>query len=112
MNYLQHKYPIGQKFRENKKFSALLLQHLIVMVSVTWLLSLILLSGDVQPNPGPSSASSTSSSMDSSVTTVLSQFHHLPFIHYTVQSIFNKLDVLTVEVSDFDVLAFSDPGYI
>ena len=78
------------------------------MVSVTWLLSLILLSGDVRPNPGPSSASSTTSSMDSSVTNVLSQFHHLSFIHYNVQSIYNKLDVLTAELSDFDILAFSE----
>ena len=112
MNYLQRKHPMVKKFRENKKFSALLLKHLIVMVSVTWFLRLISLSGDLQPNPGPSSASSTSSSMDSSVTTVLRQFHHLSFIFYNVQSIFNKLDVLTAELSDFDMLAFSESCYI
>ena len=78
------------------------------MASVTWLASLILLSGDVQPNPGPSTSSSTSSSIDSSVTSVLSQSHHLSFIHYNVQSILNKLDILTAELSDFDILAFTE----
>ncbi|MEW8542945.1 MAG: endonuclease/exonuclease/phosphatase family protein, partial [Candidatus Thiodiazotropha sp.] len=108
MNCSKRKYPLSNKFRENMKFSTLLFKVLLIMVSVTWLLSLLLLSGDIQPNPGPSSASSTSSSIDSSVTSVLSQSHHLSFIHYNVQSILHKLDILTAELSEFDILAFSE----
>ena len=33
---------------------------------------------------------------------------HLSFVHYNVQNIFNKLDVLFAELSDFDILAFSE----
>ena len=74
------------------------------MVSVTWLLSIMLMSGDVELNPGPPSTSSTSISIDS----VLNQFQDLSFFHYNVQSILNKLDILTAELSDFDILAFSE----
>ena len=109
LNKLQRKYPLSNKFKDNMKFNILLFKYLLVMASVTWLASLILLSGDVQPNPGPSTSSSTSSSIDSSVTSVLSQSHHLSFIHYNVQqSILNKLDILTAELSDFDILAFTE----
>ena len=108
INKLQRKYPLSNKFKDNMKFNILLFKYLLVMASVTWLASLILLSGDVQPNPGPPTSSSTSSSIDSSVTSVLSQSHHLSFIHYNVQSILNKLDILTTELSDFDILAFTE----
>ena len=33
---------------------------------------------------------------------------HLSFIHYNVQSIANKIDILSAELTDFDILAFSE----
>ena len=46
------------------------------------------------------SAGSTSSYLNIS--------HHLSFVHYNVQSILPKMDILTAELSDFDILAFSE----
>ena len=73
-------------------------------------------SGDVHPNPGPSSMPSYSSSSNFSNSlndsfsflNTLNLSKHLSFIHYNVQSIANKLDILTAELSDFDILAFSE----
>ena len=70
--------------------------------------------GDVHPNPGPLSSSSSLSSsslsntLNGSISSNLNQFHHLSFIQYNVQSIINKLDLFTVELSEFDILAFSE----
>ena len=75
---LKRKHPISKKFRENMVFNKSLFKYLIAMVSVTWLLSIMLMSGDVELNPGPPSTTFTSSSIDS----VLNQFHHLSSIHY------------------------------
>ena len=33
---------------------------------------------------------------------------HLSFVQYNVQSIVNKLDILSTELSDFDFLAFTE----
>ena len=45
---------------------------------------------------------------ETSVFVTSSLSFHLSFVHYNVQSIFNKLDVLFAELSDFDILAFSE----
>ena len=39
---------------------------------------------------------------------VLSSFHHLTFVQYNVQRIYNKLDVLSIEPSEVDILAFTE----
>ena len=71
-------------------------------------------SGDIHPNPGPSSTTSSSSSSDSttsmtsSIIKSLNLNHHLSFVHYNVQSITSKLDVLYTELLDFDLLDFSE----
>ena len=70
---------------------------------------LLLQSGDIQPNPGPSSvASDISGSSASSILNSINLSRHLSFVHYNIQSIFPKLDILTAELSDFDILAFSE----
>ena len=79
------------------------------MLSVLWLFVLLLLSGNVQPNPGPSSVSSdSSSSVSSSIFSSLNLSRLLSFVHYNVQSIFPKLDILLAESYEFNILAFSD----
>ncbi|MCG8046285.1 MAG: reverse transcriptase family protein [Candidatus Thiodiazotropha endolucinida] len=80
---------------------------------LAWLWVLLLISGDVHPNPGPastsSSTSSTSSSHDSSLfINTINLSKYLSFIHYNVQSIANKIDILSAELTDFDILAFSE----
>ena len=76
------------------------------------ILSLILLrSGNVEPNPGPEfsdydSASFSSSSSFSSSNTI---FHeHFSVVHYNIQSLLNKIDILESELKSFDVGCLSE----
>ena len=72
------------------------------------ILSLLLLrSGDVEPNPGPEfsdydSASSSSSSPFSSSNTFLQE--HFSVVHYDIQSLLNKVDILESELRRFDIV--------
>ena len=66
---------------------------------------MLLLSGNVHANPGPSSLSS---SVSSCILSSLNLSRHLSFVHYNVQSIVPKLDILLAELYEFDILAFSE----
>ena len=75
--------------------------------------TLLLCSGDIQLNPGPQSLLSDSSQpissgMSSGFFNSLSLNHNLSFVHYNVQSILDKLDVLHTELFEFDILAFTE----
>ena len=104
----------GKTFRANVRSSLVIIGIFIGIVFETWLAIILLCSGDVHPNPGPSSASSTASSINSSLNMshslldTLSLNHNLSFIHYNVQSVFAKLDILQAELIDFDILAFTE----
>ena len=65
-----------------KFFSAFFLAHLIL-----WLLCLLLLSGDIAENPGPSSASSTSSMSSLASVSLPPYDSHLSMCHINIQSI-------------------------
>ena len=85
----------GKRSQSNLKFTVYL--NVLLFCSVLALLTLhflLLQSGDIHPNPGPSSVASDTS--DSS------------FVHYNVHSIVPKLDILSSELSEFDILAFSE----
>ena len=75
-----------------------------------WLAILLLKAGDVKLNPGPISSpnSSLSSNPTASFNESITGSGHLSFIHYNVQSIFNKLDILRAEFAELDILAFSE----
>ena len=79
-----------------------------------WLARLLIQSGDVQPNPGPVSASSAFLSTDSSFSSSFcildfaSLSCHLSFVQYNVQSVLTKLNILYTELHDFDIFAFSE----
>ncbi|MCG8078919.1 MAG: hypothetical protein JAY75_22105, partial [Candidatus Thiodiazotropha taylori] len=103
----------SSKMVENIEF----LSNIAVMFSscvlTTWIVFLILISGDVHPNPGPISEQSLNSSVSSLSTNAsfsysLNLTHNLSIVHYNVQSIFHKLDVLHAELIDFDILCFSE----
>ena len=74
---------------------------------------LLLQSGNVHPHPGPSSALSDTANI-STLFFTLSSLHtlgltrHLSLVHHNVQSIVPKLDTIMAELSDFDILAFSE----
>ena len=110
------KITISKTIITNIKFTRVVCLLGALAIALLWLWTLLLTSGDVHPNPGPSSMSSNSSSSNFSNSlnysfsflNTLNLSKHLSFIHYNVQSIANKLDILTAELSDFDILAFSE----
>ena len=78
-----------------------------------WLISLLLNSGDVHPNPGPedfdillnhTSTSSTSYDLYSFINFP----NPLSTAHYNVQSIWFKIDLLLTEFSQFDIISFTE----
>ena len=81
-----------------------------MVILFIWLTILLLKAGDIEPNPGPLSSpnSSLSSNQSVSFNESITGSGHLSFIHYNVQSIFNKLDILRAEYADFDILSFSE----
>ena len=105
---LQHALT-GKGYRANYEFTIFTFVTFFSVLSVLWLFVLLLLSGNVHPNPGPSSLSSdSSSSVSSSILSSLNLSRHLSFVHYNVQSIVPKLDILLAELYEFDILAFSE----
>ena len=71
-------------------------------------------SGDIHPNPGPMSSVSSFSSSTLSTSLSASVFdsenlsHYLSFVHFNVQSIVSKLDILHTRLIDIDILAFTE----
>lgn len=104
----------GKSGKANTNFTFWMILSLSYIVSATWLVFLLLLAGDVHPNPGPSRSSSVSSdssmptSMSNSLFNSLNLSHNLSFVHYNVQSILTKLDTLYAELYEFDILAFTE----
>ena len=111
------KFPIGVVHLYNIMYNIKYIKDCLETVAIAtfsaWLFVLLLISGDVHPNPGPASTSSISSSSissrdSSSFFNSMNFCKHLSFIHYNVQSIANKTDILSAELTDFDILAFSE----
>ena len=69
-----------------------------------WIALLVKLSGDVHPNPGPLPRERSSSSHING----LIYPNHLSTVHYNVQSIRNKVDILYTEFSESDIVSFSE----
>ena len=67
-----------------------------------WLSMILLLSGDVHENPGPSTSST------SSVDTFVPAQGNLSLVHYNVQSILNKKDILFGDLRNYDILSFTE----
>ena len=104
----------GKEYKTNQEYTTFVLGNFYHMVFSLLMVHLLLLqSGDVHPNPGPSSVSSdTSDNMSrSSASSILDSINlsrHLSFVHHNVQSIVPKLDMILAEFFDFDVLAFTE----
>ena len=67
--------------------------------------------GDIHPNPGRATASTSSISSLASVSSAFNfskLSNHLSVVHYNVQSLVPKLDLLTTELNEFDILAFTE----
>ena len=75
-------------------------------LAVTWMFSLVLLSGDVEPNPGSDSVEGdTSSSHNGSLEMLTNRFS---ILHLNIQSLLPKLDLIAVESEAYDLLIFSE----
>ena len=109
-HHCQKRYLPGKSYSSNWKFSMNVLLLFKSVLVVLWLTVLLLdQSGDVHPNPGPSTVSSdTSSNSTASFLSSAALSNHLSFVHYNVQSVFSKLDLLFAELHTFDILAFSE----
>ena len=116
-NIINHNYcknlTKGKNHEANAKFMLYVYICSFIVMLIAWLSVLLLSAGDIHPNPGPSS--SISSVTTSSISGISSTFinslnisHHLSFVHYNVQSLASKLDVLHAELFHFDILAFTE----
>ena len=95
--------------RRQSTFRLCFIRHIYNMLcyfslSYTWLILLILLSGDISENPG-SSGTELSNSDISKDFLDLSMFRNIfSAVHYNIQRLSNKVNQLQVELSYFDVL--------
>ena len=95
----------------NAQFT-LIFSSLLYTTFTTWFVTLLFCSCDVHRYPGP--PASTYSTSDTRVGTTMSATifdslplnHNLSFVHYNVQSIYTKLELLQAELIEFDILAF------
>ena len=93
----------------NLSFSIACLSLLQVSVLLSWVIDIILLSGDVHPNPGPDSVSSLAeTSTSSSISTLGALYNHLSIMHMNIQSILPTLDLIKCESIAYDVLVFTE----
>ena len=74
---------------------------------------LLMLSGDIESNPGPSSQSTYISSASSISDPLLDEFDECitqftSFMHLNVQSLVPEIDLLNVELQKFDILCFTE----
>ena len=103
----------GKEYSSNCEFTSFVLGNIFICFSLLLIYVLLLQSGNVHPNPGPSSVSSDRSNI-SSLSSILNSLQslglsrHLSFVHYNVQSIVPKLDIIMAELSEFDILSFSE----
>ncbi|MCG7868089.1 MAG: endonuclease/exonuclease/phosphatase family protein [Candidatus Thiodiazotropha taylori] len=94
----------GRKKLENILFTKKLL-GIFICVNV-FVFLLLLLSGDVHPNPGPDTLSSSNATSHSQMSTSFSQ--NLSIIHLNIQSILPKMEILDVEMQSYDILIFTE----
>ena len=70
---------------------------------------LILLSGDIELNPGPYSVDGSADTSDIlSSTSFYSLTNHLSILHLNIQSILPKIDLIRGEATSYDILIFSE----
>ena len=111
-NLLRHTVP-GKHYKENCKFTCHGLAFILLLVTVAWIFILLLKAGDIEQNPGPQTGTSVSTANTSSLASggsmnLSTLQNKLSIVHYNVQSITRKIDILSSELFEFDILAFSE----
>ena len=73
---------------------------------------MLLLSGDIEINPGPDSVEGSFSSCDTlSATSFETLSNHLSIFHLNIQSSVPKIDIIRSEADAFDVLVLSESWF-
>ena len=90
---------------QNVVFFLLLVRYFTSVLLTTWLLVLIILSNDIETNPGPNDRVNSSFSSNHSFSSNFLS-HGLSVMHLNIQSLRPKLDVLEIEVQPYDILVF------
>ena len=90
---------MGKSLRASYAFTLIVAICFLAVHFATRLSTILLCSGDVHQNPGPSTTSSSESlsssyNMFDSIFNSLSLNHNLSFVHYNVLSIASKLEIL------------------
>ena len=92
----------------NKLLTKTCIIGLLLACLFLWLLNLILLCGDVHPNPGPPSTSTASESSLSSLESQASSSNHLSIFHLNVQSLLPKIDLIRAESEAYDIAVYTE----
>lgn len=101
---------IGKNIHSDLTFLTTVLKWFSMVLLLSWFSIILLRSGDIQPNPGPCPAElniscDSGSYLSSSNTTAR---NHISFVHYNIQSLVNKIDVLYTGLREFDIIAFTE----
>ena len=94
----------GKNKANNILFTKKLISSLIICNLLLFVLPL-LLSGDVQPNPGPDSFTESVSLANSNS---LASVGNINILHLNIQSVLPKLDILETEMQNYDILVFTE----
>ena len=92
---------IGLHYGCHCKFKGM--EHL-TLFELTIILSLLLIrSGDIEPNPGPNTPNIDSESIDESLI-----LNYCSIVHYNIQSISSKVDLIGSELRNFNIICLTE----
>ena len=107
--YSKNKSLLGMEKRDSNNLCLhLLFQYTFSATALLWLYILLQASGDIHPNPGTTELDSSTSSDKSIASQFLSLSSHLSLVHYNVQSLLPKVDIIEAELRCFDVIAITE----
>lgn len=92
----------------NTQFTKTCVHILFAMFICSFFCLLLLLSGDIHPNPGPATSCNTSESSSPSSVSHEQLSSHLSIFHLNVQSLLPKIDLIRAESELYDIAVFSE----
>ena len=105
------KFPIRRVTMVCTYNNVLFTQSILQSCLSIWVIFLILLAGGVELNPGPGSTDSISISgdlSDFSIIDVSIFARNFSIVHYNIQSLVGKLDLIQTELSHLNIIALSE----
>jgi len=101
---------IGKNIYTDIRFLKMLLNCFLCVVLCCWISIVLMRLGDINPNPGPTSSDQSVDTDASSSTSIWhsSSASHISFVHYNIQSLMHKIDLLYSGLRDFDIIGFTE----